>query len=429
MKNNELAVLGGSPLISHELANYTSIDSSDIEVATRVLESGNLSRFIGASGDFFLGGKTVVDMESSWSSFFGTRYAVSCNSWTSGLWLAIGSLGLEPGSEVIVSTWTMAATATTLLHWNLVPVFADIDCDTFNIDPEDVIQKINSRTRAIVAPDIFGQSADIERLREICERYDLFLVGDSAQSPGATRNGYLAGTKSDIGGFSLNYHKHIHSGEGGVVVTDSVELATRVQLLRNHGEVVVGQKFAHNPLVGIMGMNMRMGEIEAAIAQNQLTKLKKAVLSRQAAASEFSNYLCDLQGLQLPTIAAGNTHVYYVYGLKLDTQDLQIDRKSIIAALQAEGVPAILTGYQNIHSIPLFREQLTYSENPLPYSLLSRRRRRQLADMELPVSENLHNREFFGINWCAKEFTKDDVSLIGEAFRKVWRNLDALRGM
>ncbi len=427
MKHNELAILGGSPVIDHELVNYSSIDTSDIAVATRVLESGNLSRFIGASGDYFLGGKTILDMESAWSKFFDTKYAVSCNSWTSGLWLAIGSLGLEPGSEVILSSWTMAATATTLLHWNLVPVFADIDSNTFNIDPQDVIQKINSRTRAIVAPDIFGQSADIEKLREICNKYDLYLVSDSAQSPGAKRNGYLAGTKSDIGGFSLNYHKHIHSGEGGVVVTDSSELANRVQLLRNHGEVVVGQKFAQDPFLGIMGMNMRMGEIEAAIAENQLTKLEAAVHSRQTAAVQFASYLSGLPGLSTPAVAPGNTHVYYVYGMKVDTEYLKIDRQMLIEALQAEGVPAILTGYQNIHSLPLFKKQLTYPKNALPYSLLSKRRRQQLANLSLPVSEKLHTRDFFGINWCTKQFNQLDVSLVGEAFQKVWRNIDALR--
>lgn len=429
MRSNELAILGGSPVISHQLDNYSSIDASDIAVATRVLESGDLSRFIGASGEYFLGGKTILDMESAWSSYFDTKYAVSCNSWTSGLWLAIGSLGLEPGSEVIVSSWTMAATATTLLHWNLIPVFADIDPDTFNIDPEEVIQKVSSRTRAIVAPDIFGQSADIEKLREICKRYDLYLVSDSAQSPGAKRNGYFAGTKSDIGGFSLNYHKHIHSGEGGVVVTDSSELANRVQLLRNHGEVVVGQRFAKDPFFGILGMNMRMGEIEAAIAQNQLTKLEAAVQSRQTAASQFTSYLLDLPGLSTPTVAPGNTHVYYVYGLKMDTEYLKIDRKLLIDALNAEGVPAILTGYQNIHSLPLFKMQLTYAKNPLPYSLLSKRRRHQLAKVALPVSEKLHTRDFLGINWCAKQFNQVDISLVGEAFQKVWGNLDALRKM
>ncbi len=113
--------------------------------------------------------------------------------------------------------------------------------------------------------------------------------------------------------------------------------------------------------------------------------------------------------------------------MKVDTEYLKIDRKFLIEALQAEGVPAILTGYQNIHSLPLFKKQLTYPKNPLPYSLLSKRRRRQLANVTLPVSEKLHTQDFFGINWCAKQFNQVDISLVGEAFQKVWRNIDALR--
>jgi perosamine synthetase len=429
MTTKKLALFGGSPVIKQPLEDYSTLDATDIEVATRVLETGHLSRFIGASGEFFLGGAPILEMEESWNSFFGTRFAISCNSWTSGLWMAIGSLGLEPGSEVIVSTWTMAATATTLLHWNLVPVFADIETDTFNIDPKDVIQKVSSRTRALVATDIFGQSANIELLREICQKHNLHLVSDSAQSPGAQRNGYFAGTNSDIGGFSLNYHKHIHTGEGGVVVTNSQELASRAQLLRNHGEVVVGQSSNVRRSYGILGMNMRMGEIEAAIAQNQLTKLSKSIHSRQHAADLFSDYLRDLPGIQRPVVAAGNTHVYYVYGMRLDVAGLGIQRKTLIDALRAEGVPALVTGYQNIHTLPLFKDQLTYRGNALPYSLISRRRRRTISSMKLPVAENLHNSTFIGINWCAKAFNAHDVSLVGESFRKVWDNLDELRGL
>ncbi len=241
VNKQQLALLGGEPCINHQFPDYNSIGHREIESATRVLKSGKLSQFVGSSGEFFFGGNSVKSMESAWSEFFKTGFAVSSNSWTSGLWLAIGALGLEPGSEVIVSSWTMAATATTILHWNLIPVFADIDGASFNLNPVDVESRVTKRTRAIVSPDIFGQSADIESLKIICEKYDLMLVSDTAQSPGAKRNGYLAGTASDIGGFSLNYHKHIHSGEGGVAVTNSPKLAQRMQLLRNHGEVVGGQ--------------------------------------------------------------------------------------------------------------------------------------------------------------------------------------------
>ncbi len=426
-KFSALALHGGKPIIDFEFPDYRSIGTSDIDAAMAVLDSGILSRFIGASGENFLGGNAVKSMEANWNNYFKSNYAVSCNSWTSGLWLAIGALGIEPGSEVIVSSWTMAASATTILHWNLVPVFADIDPDSFNLNPIDVENRITSRTRAIVSPDIFGQSADIESLRAICNRFDLKLISDTAQAPGAMRNGYFAGTASDIGGFSLNYHKHIHSGEGGIAVTNAPDLALRMQLLRNHGEVVVGQEQLSDSHYGILGMNMRMGEIEAAIAKNQLSKLQSAIDSRRQAATQFSHLVHGLPGLTLPVVSSGNDHVYYIFGMKIDYEVLGVSRDSIFAALAAEGVPALLNGYQNIHKLPLFEKQITYKRNPLPYSLLSRKRRRDLMGTNLPVAEKLHAQEFLGINWCSKEFNESQVKLLAEAFEKVWANLDTLR--
>ena len=428
-QNTDLAILGGSPCIAQQFRNYNSIGPRDIEAALNVLKTGKLSQFVGSSGEFFLGGNSVKAMESSWNRYFGSSYAISCNSWTSGLWLAIGALGLEPGSEVIVSSWTMAATATTILHWNLVPVFADIDESTFNLNPEDVENRITRRTRAIVSPDIFGQSADIESLKILCQKYDLKLVSDTAQSPGAKRNGYFAGTASDIGGFSLNYHKHIHSGEGGIAVTNSPELAHRMQLLRNHGEVVIGQNPDLESQYGILGMNMRLGEIESAIAEIQLTALSSAIESRRMGAQLFSTLISDLPGISIPKLSPGNDHVYYVYGMKFDCKNLGIDRRILVNALKAEGVPALLEGYQNIHKLPLFSKELTYKGNPLPYSLLSRKRRRELSNTSLPIAEMCHNSSFVGINWCSKEFSEHEVRSLASAFQKVWENLDHLRDM
>jgi len=426
-EKSKLAIFGGKPVITNELSNYQAIDDSDIQVALEVLKSGNLSQFLGDLSPYFYGGKNVQEMEKAWAKYFNVDFAISCNSWTSGLWLSIGALEIDPGSEVIVSSWTMAATATTILHWNLIPVFADIDPKTFNLDLQDVENKITPNTRAIVSPDIFGQSADIEGLRKLCLKHDIYLVSDTAQAPGAIRNEYFAGTKSDIAGFSLNYHKHIHAGEGGVIITNSSKLAERVQLLRNHGEVVVGKTSSESPIFGILGMNMRMGEIQAAISNNQLSKLSNAISSRQIAAKQFSDVLINFEGLQIPYIDEGNSHVYYVYGITIDTESLGLSRQIIRDALVAEGVPALMSGYQNIHSLPLFKKQLTYRSNPLPYSLISRKRLEEISHYELKVAEDLHLNNFLGINWCAKKLDSEDVKLIAKAFEKVWSNLDILR--
>jgi perosamine synthetase len=424
---NRLALRGGAPAITRPFKKYSTIDSTDRNEVLRVIDSGSLSQFIGDAGEYFLGGPEVRRFEEDFSEKFGVEHSVSINSWTSGLWVAIGALELEPGSEVITSPWTMAATATTILHWNLVPVFADIDQRTFNLDPKDVESKITNRTRAIISPDIFGQSADIESLLAICERHKLFLISDTAQSPLASRNGYFAGTKSHIAGFSFNYHKHIHTGEGGMLITRDPNFADRMQLLRNHGEVAFSRRKDAPAMHGILGMNMRLGEIESAIGSNQLRKLENAVKSRRSAANRFSEGVKGLLGLDIPHIEIGNDHVYYVYGMKLNKAVTGVSRNTLVEALHAEGVPGIMPGYQNLHTLRLFREQLTYRKNPLPYSLLSKSRALELRTQTLPIAEELHEESFVGITWCAYELPDMDIDLIIQAFHKVWENLDFLR--
>jgi perosamine synthetase len=422
-----LALLGGTPVIRFNFQKFTTIDDSDELVVNRVMKSRVLSEFIGSDGEYFLGGKEVRYFENNFREFFGVDYAISVNSWTSGLWVAVGSLGLDPGSEIITSPWTMVATATTILHWNLVPVFADIDPQTFNLDLNSVEENITNKTRAIVSPDIFGQSADIEGLLKICSKFNLVLISDSAQSPMSTRNGYFTGTASHIGGFSFNYHKHIQTGEGGMLVTDNAHFAERMQLLRNHGEMVIAQRSLDQRQFGILGMNMRLGEIEASIGSNQLKKLENSVNSRISAANRLINGIKHLEGLSLPVIAEGNTHVFYVFGICINQKSIGVSQKRIFDALVAEGVPALMLGYQNLHKIPLFNQQLTYRNNPLPYSLISRRRAKQLVNQKLPVAEYLHNESFIGINWCAHQYSDSEVDLIVEAFKKIWKNLDLLR--
>jgi perosamine synthetase len=425
--HNPLALTGGAPLIQVPFLPYSTIDDTDALEVQRVIRSGILSKFVGDAGDHFLGGEEVRGFEENFSKKFRVDHSVSVNSWTSGLWVALGALELDPGSEVITSPWTMAATATTLLHWNVVPVFADIDKRTFNLDPAEVESKVTSRTRAIVCPDIFGQSADIESLLKICTKYDLSLVSDTAQAPFASRNGYFAGTASHIGGFSFNYHKHIHTGEGGMIVTNNADLASRMQLLRNHGEVVISRMPKEQHQYGILGMNMRLGEIEGAIGKNQLLKLDDAVASRQRAAARFELGLKDLIGLETPYVEPENTHVYYVFGMNLNLEEIGATRAQVVDALRAEGVPGLMVGYQNLHKFPLFVDQLTYRSNPLPYSLLPSKRATELKNQNLPIAETFHNETFFGINWCAFAYSDEEVDLLIEAFHKVWTNLKYLK--
>ncbi len=423
---DQLAIHGGSPTISYDFELFNSIGEDEVEAANRVIRSGVLSAYMGVSGEAFMGGKEVRAFEQQAVDYFGVKHAVVVNSWTSGLIAAIGSIGIEPGDEVITTPWTMAATATAILHFNGIPVFADIDPDTFNIDPDSVEKLITQRTRAIMAVDIFGQSADIKRLRGICDKYSLKLLCDTAQSPGAKYYSDFAGTLADIGGFSLNYHKHIHCGEGGILVTNNDVYAKRLQLIRNHAEAVI-QSDNPTDLSNMLGYNFRMGEIEAAIGSVQLTKLKQRVQSRQQAAKRMNRGLAELDGLSVPRVAEGCTHVYYVYGLKLDVDALGVSRKSVIDALRAEGVPGLMPGYQNLHLLPMFRNKIAYGTQGFPWNSPYNDSAIEYKSGLCPVAEHLHEKTFIGLNWCMYEYPAKDVDNIVAAFHKVWQNLNQLR--
>ena len=263
-------------------------------------------------------------------------------------------------------------------------------------------------------------------LRKLAEKHDLKLLCDSAQAPGARLGDSFAGTFADIGGFSLNYHKHIHCGEGGVLVTNDDRLAERLCLIRNHAEAVILSEEPEE-LSNMLGYNFRMGEIEAAIASIQLGKLKSRVESRQRIAAELNAGLSELKGVKLPRVSEGATHVYYVYGLTLDIRTLGVSREQILKALRAEGVPSLMAGYQNLHLLPMFRHRIAYGVKGFPWKSPYCTRNVWYGPGLCPVAEKLHNESFLGLNICMHELPPADVKLIIEAFHKVWRQLDQLR--
>ena len=424
--NDTLAVLGGPKLINNTFTRYNSLGLQEVEAAKNVVESGVLSQFLGCWDPDFFGGPKVQEFERQCESYFGVKHAVTFNSWTSGLVAAVGAVGIEPGDEVIVSPWTMAASATAILHWNAIPVFADIERETFCLDPVSIERNISEQTRAIMSVDIAGHSADMDALRKIADKHKLKIISDTAQAPAAMYKGKFAGTLADIGGYSLNYHKHIHTGEGGIAVTDDDDLADRLRLIRNHAEVVVGAKGVTN-LSNMIGHNFRLGEIECAMGIEQLKKLKTQVESRQCIARKLNKGLAGLKGLNIPVVMPDCTHVYYVYPMTLDIAVLGISRQRLHQALTAEGVPALAASYQNLHLLPMYQKKMAYGSKGFPWTSDICKRNVSYAKGICPVAEDLHESSFLGFGICSHEFKDEEVDLIIAAFHKVWRNLEALR--
>jgi dTDP-4-amino-4,6-dideoxygalactose transaminase len=310
------------------------------------------------------------------------------------------------------------------LVWNAIPVFADIESETFNLDPESIEANITPRTKAIVVPDIIGHAADLDAIMRIAKKHDLMVIEDAAQAPGALYKGKYVGTLADIGVFSLNYHKHIHTGEGGVCVTNDPHLAERIQLIRNHAEAVVEGKEVTN-LVNLLGFNFRLGEIEAAIGREQLKKLPHIVSKMQHVADRLKQGLKGLAGLQLPVEKEDCTHAYIAYPLLLDNAVTGVRRERIVEALQAEGV-AIGYGYQNIHLLPIYQKKIAYGNKGFPWTSAEYEGDVSYHKGICPVAERLHDEQFMSLPMRMYDYSENDIDLIVQAFRKVWSHLGDL---
>jgi dTDP-4-amino-4,6-dideoxygalactose transaminase len=281
------------------------IGKEELQAVQRVMESKVLSGYRGSWGDWFYGGEEIKALEKEWAEYFHVKHAICCNSATSGLWLACAAIGLKPWvwnskarnyqpeiKEVIVSPYSMTCSASMPLHFGANPVFADIEEDYFCLDPISVESKITPYTKAIITVDLFGQPYDADAINAIAKKHNISVIEDAAQACGAKYKGRYAGTLGDIGVFSLNVHKHIQCGEGGIVVTDNDRLASNIRLCMNHSEAVCNDlaRLA-DPMdaawIGLVGMNMRMTELSAAIAREQLKKLAGILEIYQENAKHF----------------------------------------------------------------------------------------------------------------------------------------------
>lgn len=423
---SRLALMGGTPIRTAPFPPYVTIGEEEKRAVAEVLDSGELSGFLGTWSPQFYGGRKVQQLERDWERFFGVKHAVTVNSATSGLYAAVGAAGVGPGDEVIVSPYTMTASASAAIVYGAIPVFADIDEETFCITPESIRKLISPSTKAIVVVDLLGHPADMNEIMQIGRDHGLVVIEDAAQAPGATYHGRYAGTLADIGVFSLNHHKTIHTGEGGVIVTDDSALAERLQLIRNHGEVVVKDKGVEN-IVNMVGFNYRMTEIEAAIGVEQLARLPRLLKARVEAAEYLTAHLKPLPGIRTPVTRNGVHHGYYRYAIRFDEKQLGVSRDRFVDALNAEGIPMVKGYTEPLYLEPMYQRRIAIGKDGFPFNYAGYRGTVSYDRGICPVTERMFYTELMCTDVCHANVSQQDLLDVVLAFEKVIGNVGQLR--
>ena len=428
----KLALLGGSPVRKQPFPAYVTAGAEEKEAVCRVIDSGVLSRYLGVWHEQFMGGDEVQALEREWAAYYGTKHAIAVNSASSGIICALGAAGINPGDEVIVTPWSMSISATAPLFYGAIPVFADVEADCFCLDPADVERKITPRTKAIIAVDIFGQPYDADHIHALAAKHGLTIIEDAAQAPGACLHGKLAGTLGHMGIFSLNYHKHIHSGEGGVIVTNDDALAERLCLIRNHAEAVVSGKGESN-LTNMVGYNFRMPELDAAVARCQLPKLEKLNKKRLENVAYLEEALKNIPCLTMPTVRNGARHVYYVHVCQYDEQVAGVPAMRFVAAIKAELPHFALrekegtklgSGYvMPIYKLPLFQKRIAIGSQGWPFTLAPEH---SYTGVLCPQCEGYHAGGVVTHEFMLPSMETSDLDDVLAAFHKVWELRHAL---
>ena len=424
--NNKLAIFNGPKTVKKKFKKYVSIGKEERKAALKVLKKGVLSDYLGEKDPKFYGGEQVNKFERYIEKFFNVKHAITTNSWTSGLVAAVGAIGIEPGDEVIVTTWTMCATATSILHWNAIPVFADIDEKTYTIDPKSIEKNISKYTKAIIAVDIYGHPTNMKAILKIARKYKLKVISDAAQAPGAFYGRKYAGTLGDIGGFSLNCHKHINTGEGGILITNNDIYAERLRLIRNHAEAVVDDSINNNT-PNMIGHNFRLGEIESAIGLEQFKKLKKKVYRRQQIAKYLDKYLSKLKGITTPKVEKNCTHSFYIYAIQIDEKITKVKKDIIFKALKAEGLDNLIDKYFNLHLLPMYQKKYAYGTKGFPWNSSISKRNVNYKKGICPVAEGINKDKLIIIELCVYDFNDNELKILVRCFQKVWENLNNLK--
>lgn len=400
-----LAVNGGTPVRSRPFPTWPERSDKQLEMMTEVYNSDNW----GVGSDY------VSRFEKQFAEFHQAKYGQSVMNGTAALWVAFKAAGVSTGDEVITTPYTFIATGSAVLMANGVPVFVDIDPDTYNIDASKIEDAITDKTKAIAAVHIAGSPANMDAITAIAGKHDLAVIEDAAQAHGAEWKGRRVGAIGDVGTFSFQSTKNMCAGEGGICVTDDQGMADRCHSYANCGRVRGGKWYEHR----VLGSNCRLPAFCAGILLAQFEQIEDQMSRRDRNAAALTAMLEEIDGIEPLKLHQGTTRsAWHLYVLRYNAEGFGgVPREKFIEAMCAEGVDCG-AGY-----VPLYREEL-FQVDPRDCPWLEGRDYRSL---NLPVCENACDNESVWLFQSQLLGDESDMQDVAAAVKKIKDNVGELK--
>lgn len=400
----DLALFGGEKVRIKPFPEWPVFGAAEEDRLLRVLRSGKWGK---------LHGEEVAEFERRFAALHGCRHGIAVVNGTVSLRIALMAAGIGAGDEVIVPPYTFLATATAVLEANAIPVFADIDLETFNLDPAAVQRALTPRTRAIIPVHIGGQAADMDALMSLARKHNLVVIEDAAHAHAARWKDVPVGSLGHLSSFSFQSSKNLTCGEGGIICTSDDRLAEACRSIHNCGRLPGGLWYEHH----VMSGNYRLGEFQGAVLNAQLDRLEEQTAMRDRNGRRLSERLGRLPGIHPQRRCAECTrHSYHLFLLRIDSGVFGVPRARVVEAMQAEGIP-LTAGYV----MPLYRQPLFLNKAFGPYlgelsAPLDYRR------VTCPNCEKICGEQGAWLEQSLLLGKAEDVDDIARAFEKVYEN-------
>ncbi len=401
----KLAVNGGTPVRKKDFPLWPIVTKSDEDSLLGTLRSRNWG----------LGGGVIGKFEKEFAKFCDAKHAISVTNGTAALEVALRGVGVNAGDEVIIPPYTFIATASAVLTVNAVPIFVDIEPDTYLLDAAKIEAAITSRTAAIMPVHIAGLPGEMDAIKRLARKHKLAVIEDACQAHGAEWKGRPVGAIGDAGCFSFQSSKNLSSGEGGACVTDDQRVFERMWSLRNCGRVMQGAFYEHH----VLGWNMRMTEFQAAVLLSQMKRLPAQMKKRDANGAYLTTLLSEIEGIRPQKWTKGATrHAYHLYIFRYDKKAFGgVPRQRFLRALNAEGI-GCSAGY-----VPLYREQM-FVVDPAVHVFAGKV---DYTKVRCPVCEHACKEESVWLYQRLLLGTKRDMEDIAAAIRKIQANVAELK--